>query len=62
MKRKQRGQERRDDDEGWWSCEDMKRDVDGEDQTRMWDLRTRGGNNSSAAPSDDWGGPRDLLM
>lgn len=53
---------RRDDDEGRWSCEEMKRDVDGEDQTRMWDLRTRGGNNSSVTPADDWGGPRDLLM
>lgn len=32
---------------GTWSCEEMKIDVDAEDQTRMQGLRLRGGNSSS---------------
>lgn len=40
MKRKQSGRESTEDDGGRWSCEEMKRDVDGEDQTRMQDLES----------------------
>lgn len=50
---------------GGGAVEEMKRNVDGEDQTGMQSLGMRGGEQRFCKlkiAADDWGGPRDLRM